>query len=38
MNIVSEVIGELCKAILPINEEYYVGNPDSKIAVCTLKY
>ena len=36
MNIVSEVIGELCKAIFPINEEYYVGNPDSKIAVCTL--
>ncbi len=36
MNIVSEVIGELCKVILPINEEYYVGNPDSKIAVCTL--
>ena len=36
MNVVSEAIGELCKLILPINEEYYVGNPDSKIAVCTL--
>ena len=36
MNVVSEAIGELCKAILPINEEYYLGNPDSKIAVCTL--
>lgn len=36
MNIVAELIGELCKAILPINEEYYLGNPDSKIAICTL--
>lgn len=36
MNVVAEVIGELCKAILPINEEYFLGNSDSKIAVCTL--
>ena len=36
MNAVAEAIGELCKAILPVNEEYYLGNPDSKIAVCTL--
>jgi len=36
MNVVAEVIGELCKIILPINEEYYLGNPDSYIAVCTL--
>ena len=36
MNVVAEAIGELCKVILPINEEYYLGNIDSKIAVCTL--
>jgi tetrahydromethanopterin S-methyltransferase subunit A len=36
VNVVAEVIGELCKIILPINEEYYLGNPDSKIAICTL--
>ncbi len=36
MNALGEAIGELCKAILPINEEYYLGNPDSSIAICTL--
>lgn len=36
MNTLGEVIGELCKAILPIPEESYLGNPDSSIAVCTL--
>ena len=36
MNAVAEAIGELCKIILPIHEEYFSGNPDSKIAVCTL--
>ena len=36
MNALGEVIGELCKAILPIPEESYLGNPDSSIAVCTL--
>ena len=36
MNVIAEAIGELCKAILPVNEEYYLGNIDSKIAVCTL--
>ncbi|MGV7225500.1 MAG: tetrahydromethanopterin S-methyltransferase subunit A [Nitrosopumilus sp.] len=36
MNALGEVIGELCKVILPINEEYYLGNPTSSIAVCTL--
>ena len=36
MNAIGEAIGELCKAILPINEEFYLGNPDSKIAICTL--
>ncbi len=36
MNTLGETIGELCKIILPIPEEYYGGNPDSSIAVCTL--
>ena len=36
MNALGEAIGELCKIILPIPEEYYGGNPDSSIAVCTL--
>jgi len=36
MNTLGETIGELCKIILPIPEEYYSGNPDSSIAVCTL--
>jgi tetrahydromethanopterin S-methyltransferase subunit A len=36
VNALGETIGELCKIILPIPEEYYSGNSDSSIAVCTL--
>ena len=36
MNALGEAIGELCKIILPIPEEYYSGNSNSSIAVCTL--
>ena len=36
MNVLGEAIGELCKVILPIPEEYYRGNSDSSIAICTL--
>ena len=36
MNAIGESIGELCKVILPINEEFYLGNSDSSIAICTL--
>ena len=36
MNSLGNMIGELCKVILPIHEESYQGNPDSIIAVCTL--
>ena len=36
MNALGEKLGELCKIILPIPEEYYHGNPNSSIAVCTL--
>ena len=36
MNAIGEAIGELCKVLLPINEEFYLGNSDSSIAICTL--
>ena len=36
MNAIGEAIGELCKVILPINEEFYLGNFNSSIAICTL--
>ena len=36
MNAIGEAIGELCKAILPINEEFYLGNLKSPVAICTL--
>ena len=36
MNSLGNVIGELCKAILPIPEEFYLGNTNSSIAICTL--
>ena len=36
MNSLGNMIGVLCKVILPIPEESYHGNPDSTIAVCTL--
>ena len=36
MNAIGEAIGELCKVILPINEEFYLGNSDSSVAICTL--
>jgi len=36
MNSLENMIGVLCKVILPIPEELYQGNPDSAIAVCTL--
>lgn len=36
MNSLENVIGELCKIILPIPEESYIGNTDSSVAICTL--
>ena len=36
MNAIGEAIGELCKIVLPIREEYYPGNLNSSIAICTL--
>lgn len=36
MNSFVNMVGELCKLVLPIPEEYYFGNPDSSVAICTL--
>ncbi len=36
MNLLGETMGHICKLLLPISEEYYVGDPKSTIAVCTL--
>jgi len=36
MNAIGEAIGEFCKAILPINEEFYLGSSNSSVAICTL--
>ena len=36
MNKLSDAIGKLCEVLLPIPEEFYVGNSNSSICVCTL--
>ena len=36
MNALGEAIGEICKVVLPIPQEFYLGNQDSRLAVCTL--
>ena len=36
MNDLQNFIGEICKIILPIPEEFYKGNSNSSIAICTL--
>jgi tetrahydromethanopterin S-methyltransferase subunit A len=36
MNIVENIVGEICKIVLPINEEIFLGNQKSSIAICTL--
>jgi tetrahydromethanopterin S-methyltransferase subunit A len=36
MNSLGNLIGEICKVLLPINEEFYHGNPNASIAICTL--
>ena len=36
MNLIENLAGELCKIILPVNEEVFFGNPKSSLAVCTL--
>jgi tetrahydromethanopterin S-methyltransferase subunit A len=36
LNKLSDVIGKLCETLLPIPEEFYIGNTNSSICVCTL--
>ena len=36
MNKVSETIGKICEIFLPIPEEFYIGNLNSSICICTL--
>ncbi|HET6516998.1 MAG TPA: tetrahydromethanopterin S-methyltransferase subunit A, partial [Nitrosopumilaceae archaeon] len=36
MNLLENLAGEVCKALLPIPEEVYFGNKNSSVAVCTL--
>ena len=36
MNLIENLAGEICKIILPINEEVFFGNPTSSLAICTL--
>ena len=36
MNKLSNAIGKLCEVLLPIPEEFYIGNTNSSICVCTL--
>jgi len=36
LNKLDEIIGKICEALLPIPEEFYIGNPNSSICICTL--
>jgi tetrahydromethanopterin S-methyltransferase subunit A len=36
MNLIEDIAGELCRILLPIEEEVFFGDPKSNIAVCTL--
>ena len=36
MNKLSDAIGKLCAVLLPIPEEFYIGNTNSSICICTL--
>lgn len=36
MNLIEDIAGELCKILLPIEEEIFFGEPTSNIAICTL--
>jgi len=36
LNKLSDAIGKICEVLLPIPEEFYVGNTNSSICVCTL--
>ena len=36
MNKMGNIVGEICKVIIPIPEEVYFGNQESSITICTL--
>ena len=36
MNLIDNIAGELCKILLPIEEEIFYGNSKSNVAICTL--
>jgi len=36
LNKVSETIGKICEIFLPIPEEFYIGNLNSSVCICTL--
>lgn len=36
MNSLAELAGQLCKILLPINEEMFYGSQSSNVAICTL--
>tara|TARA_B110000438_G_scaffold206741_1_gene198453 strand:+ start:382 stop:858 length:477 start_codon:yes stop_codon:yes gene_type:complete len=36
MNKLGDTIGKICEKLLPISEEFYIGNTDSSICICTL--
>ena len=36
MNLIEDIAGELCKILLPIEEEIFFGESASNIAICTL--
>lgn len=36
MNLIEEIAGELCKILLPIEEDVFFGDSKSNIALCTL--
>ena len=36
MNKLGETIGKICEVLLPIPEEFYMGNLNSSICICTL--
>jgi len=36
MNLIENLAGEICKIILPINEEVFFGDSKSSLAICTL--
>ncbi|MDE1845170.1 MAG: tetrahydromethanopterin S-methyltransferase subunit A [Thaumarchaeota archaeon] len=36
MNLIEDIAGELCRILLPIEEEVFFGDPKSNITICTL--